>query len=78
MKIVAGQDLLFELVLYGIEEISGAKVYVNDEALDIEIQEDGTFVLDARESGDEFVVYVKAVSLSGEELKSNEVYIVIE
>ena len=83
VKISSGQDLLFEIDTWynscdDEDEVSEVKVYVNDEALDVEIQEDGTFILDACEAGEEFVVYVKAVSPSGEEIKSNEIYIVIE
>ena len=84
VKIAGGQDLLFELGAWFNSqehetEASGVKVYVNDEALDdVEIYEDGTFVLDGYETGDNLKVYVKAFDPSGEELKTNEIYIVIE
>ena len=83
VNISSGQDLLFELGAWFNSEghevdVSGAKVYVNDEAVEVEIYDDGTFVLDAGEAGDGIKVYVKALSPSGEELKSDEVCIIIE
>lgn len=82
VKISAGQDLLFELgawYSHGREiEASDAKIYVDDEIYEAEIEEDGTFVLDSYEAGDNFKVHVKALAPSGEELTTNEIYIVIE
>ncbi|MBQ7594044.1 MAG: putative Ig domain-containing protein [Synergistaceae bacterium] len=83
VSIKNGQDLLFELGAWfdknGREfEPSGAKVYVNNEAVEAKIEDDGTFILDAGDKSDEFTVYVKASSPSGEKLKSDEIRIVIE
>ena len=83
VKIPAGQDLLFEVGAWfdslGHEvDVSEAKVYVNDESVDVDIQEDGTFIIDGREAGEDFKVCVKALTSSQEELMTNEIYIVIE